>query len=48
MAGRETLLEDDLEEDAVEAELAPLTAQLAYVVGRQGRRTEALQASNAM
>ncbi len=40
-AGRETLYEDDLPEEEVEAELAPLTSQLAYVASRLGRSGEA-------
>lgn len=40
-AGRETLFEEDLNEQEVEEELAPLTVQLAYVLGRLGRTAEA-------
>lgn len=39
--GRETLYEDDVPEEEVEAELAPLTSQLAYVASRLGRSEEA-------
>jgi hypothetical protein len=39
--GRETLFEEDLSEKEVEEELAPLTVQLAYVLGRLGRTAEA-------
>lgn len=42
--GRETLFEEELEEDEVEAELAPLAAQAAHVAGRAGRITEAVAA----
>lgn len=41
VAGRETLYEDDFPEEEVEAELAPLTSQLAYVASRLGRSEEA-------
>lgn len=41
VAGCETLYEDDLPEDEVEAELAPLTSQLAYVASLLGRSDEA-------
>ncbi|GFR40962.1 hypothetical protein Agub_g1626, partial [Astrephomene gubernaculifera] len=39
--GRETLFEEELEEEEVGQVLAPLTAQLAYVLGRSGRAAEA-------
>lgn len=39
--GRETLFEEDCSEEEVEVELAPLTVQLAYVLGRLGRVAEA-------
>ncbi len=41
LPGRETLYEDDVPEEEVEAELAPLTSQLAYVASRLGRSEEA-------
>lgn len=41
LAGRETLYEDDLPEEEVEAELAPLTSQLAHVASMLGRSDEA-------
>lgn len=41
LIGRESLYEDDLPEEEVEAELAPLTSQLAYVASLQGRSDEA-------
>jgi hypothetical protein len=41
-AGRETLYDQEgCSEEEVEEELAPLTVQLAYVLGRQGRAAEA-------
>lgn len=40
-AGRETLFEEECSEREVEDELAPITVQLAYVLGRLGRRAEA-------
>jgi hypothetical protein len=40
-AGRETLFEEELSEEQVGKELMPLTVQLAYVLGRQGRVPEA-------
>lgn len=40
-AGREALFEEECSEEEVEAELAPLTVQLGYVVGRLGRGEEA-------
>ncbi|KAL3136436.1 Signal recognition particle core component, variant 2 [Trebouxia sp. C0009 RCD-2024] len=39
--GRETLYEDDLPEEEVEAELAPVTSQLAHVASMLGRSDEA-------
>ncbi|MEW5303027.1 MAG: hypothetical protein WDW36_005759 [Sanguina aurantia] len=39
--GRETLFEEECSEEEVEDELAPLTTQLAYVLGRMGRMPEA-------
>ena len=47
VAGREALFEEDLSEEQVEAELAPLAVQLAYAAALQGRRTEALAAYEA-
>ncbi|KAJ9504743.1 hypothetical protein QJQ45_024692, partial [Haematococcus lacustris] len=41
--GRETLFSEELSEEEVEAELAPLTVQLAYVLGRLGRSGEATE-----
>ena len=41
-AGEEALYDEDLGEDEVAAELAPVTAQLAYVAERLGRRDEAV------
>ena len=41
LAGRETLYEDDLPEEEVEAELAPLSSQLAHVASMLGREEEA-------
>ena len=41
LLGRETLYEDDVPEEEVEAELAPLNSQLAYVASRLGRSEEA-------
>lgn len=40
--GEEALYDEDLGEDEVAAELAPVTAQLAYVAERLGRRDEAV------
>lgn len=40
-AGKESLYEDDLPEESIDAELAPLTAQLAYVISQLGRSAEA-------
>lgn len=42
LAGRETLYEDDLPEEEVEAELAPLTSQLAHVASMLNREEEAM------
>mmetsp|Transcript_20977 Transcript_20977/g.35805 ORF Transcript_20977/g.35805 Transcript_20977/m.35805 type:complete len:705 (-) Transcript_20977:159-2273(-) len=39
--GRETLFEEDYAEAEVDEELAPLSVQLAYALGRQGRGPEA-------
>jgi signal recognition particle subunit SRP72 len=41
--GEEQLYEEELEEDEVEAELAPITAQLAYLAARQGKLAEAAE-----
>ncbi|KAK9832822.1 hypothetical protein WJX81_004606 [Elliptochloris bilobata] len=46
--GREALLEEELSEEQVEAELAPLAVQLGYAAGLQGRRAEALAAYDAV
>lgn len=46
-AGREALFEEELSEEQVEAELAPLAVQLAYAAALQGRRAEALAAYEA-
>jgi hypothetical protein len=40
-AGREALFDEDLTESEVDEELAPLSVQLAYVLGRLGRAAEA-------
>lgn len=42
LAGLETLYEDDLPEEEVEAELAPLTSQLAHVASMLNREEEAM------
>ncbi|XP_078440836.1 SRP72 RNA-binding domain-containing protein [Wolffia australiana] len=42
--GQETLMEDDILDDEMESELAPITVQLAYVQQLQGQTDEALQA----
>ena len=42
--GRETLLDEDLDEGQVEEELAPLTVQLAYAAARLGGSAEAISA----
>ena len=41
-AGREMLIEEEVPEDQIEAELAPLTTQLAYVAGQLGRHEDAV------
>ena len=46
-AGREALFEEELSEEQVEAELAPLAVQLAFAAALQGRRAEALAAYEA-
>ena len=43
-SGRETLLEEELSEEQVEAELAPLAAQLAYTSARLGNTSDAIAA----
>jgi hypothetical protein len=43
-AGQETLIDEDLGEEAVEEELAPLAAQRAVVQARLGMHAEALAA----
>ncbi len=40
--GRETLLDEELTEEQVEEELAPVTVQLAYTAAQLGRAAEAL------
>jgi hypothetical protein len=40
--GRETLLDEELTEEQVEEELAPVTVQLAYTAAQLGRTEEAL------
>ncbi len=40
ITGRETLYEEELDDDEVEEELAPLTVQLAYALSRQGKHAE--------
>lgn len=40
-SGREALFDEELGEEEVEEELAPLSAQLAYVLGRSGRAGDA-------
>ncbi|GAX79721.1 hypothetical protein CEUSTIGMA_g7162.t1 [Chlamydomonas eustigma] len=42
--GREALFEEDCSEEELAEELAPITVQLGYVLGRLGRTTEALEA----
>jgi signal recognition particle subunit SRP72 len=44
IAGRETLLDEELSEEQVEEELAPVTVQLAYTAGQLGRSAEAAAA----
>ena len=46
-AGREDLFEEDLEPQAVEEELAPLSLQLALVHSRRGRHAAAAEAYQA-
>ncbi|XP_024524468.1 signal recognition particle subunit SRP72 [Selaginella moellendorffii] len=46
--GQEMLLEDEYSEDEIEDELAPVTAQLAYVLQLQGRATEATESCLAI
>ena len=41
--GREALFEEDCAEEEVEQELAPVTVQLGYALGRQGRAQEAVE-----
>ncbi len=41
-SGRETLLDEELTEEQVEEELAPVTVQLAYTAAQLGRTAEAL------
>ena len=41
VSGRETMYEDDLPEEEVEAELAPLSSQLAFISSKLGRTDEA-------
>ena len=41
-AGRETLLDEDLTDDQIEEELAPVTVQLAYAASQLGNAAEAL------
>ena len=41
-AGKESLYEDDLPEEEIDAELAPLSTQLAYVASQLGRSDEAI------
>lgn len=42
--GRESLLEEDLGEEEVAEELAPLSVQLGYVLGQMGRHDESAEA----
>jgi signal recognition particle subunit SRP72 len=42
--GREALLDEDLREEDVAEELAPLTVQLGYVLGQLGRHDESAEA----
>lgn len=46
--GEEALYEEDLAEDEVALELAPVTAQLAYVAARLGRSDDAIAACQAL
>ena len=41
--GREALFEEDCTEEEVAEELAPLTVQLGYALGQQGKTVEALE-----
>ena len=41
-AGREMLIEEEVAEDQIEAELAPLTTQLAYLAAQLGRSSDAV------
>ena len=41
--GREALFEEDCSEEEVAEELAPLTVQLGYALGQQGKSIEALE-----
>ena len=41
-AGRETLLDEDLTDEQIEDELAPVTVQLAYASSQLGAPAEAL------
>ena len=41
--GREALLEEECSEEEVAEELAPLSVQLGYALGRQGRTAEAVE-----
>jgi hypothetical protein len=43
-SGREALFEEDCTEEEVAEELAPITVQLGFVLGRQGRSADALEA----
>ena len=43
-AGQEAALDEDLEGDAIEEDLAPVTLQLALVASRLGRHSEAAAA----
>ena len=40
--GREMLIEEEVAEDQIEAELAPLTTQLAYLAAQLGRSSDAV------
>ncbi|KAL3684120.1 hypothetical protein R1sor_002142 [Riccia sorocarpa] len=44
--GQEALIEEELVEEEIEDELAPITVQLAYVQQMQGRTAEALESYN--
>ena len=41
-AGREMLIEEEVPEDQIEAELAPVTTQLAFVAAQLGRSSDAV------